>query len=131
MQPAITGAHILLYSTNPEADRAFFRDVLGFPAVDAGQGWLIFALPPAEVAVHPGEEGNQQSHAGHALLGAVLYLMCDDLAAVIQSLAAKKVSCTPVAEAPWGSKTTIRLPSGGEIGLYQPSHPTALGLKAR
>jgi len=123
----IGGAHLLLYSANPEADRSFFRDVRGFPSVDAGGGWLIFALPPAELAVHP-MEGPGRQHAGHELLGAALYLMCDDLAGVVQRLAEQKVRCTEVDEAPWGSKTTIRLPSGGEIGLYQPRHPTALGL---
>ncbi|HEY9384333.1 MAG TPA: VOC family protein [Gemmatimonadales bacterium] len=126
----ITGAHLLLYSEDPEADRAFFRDALGFPAVDAGDGWLIFALPPAEVALHPMEGATRPAHAGHALLGAVLYLMCDDLPAVMKRLAERQVRCTETAEAPWGSKTTIRLPSGGEIGLYQPRHPVALGLKS-
>jgi hypothetical protein len=125
----ITGAHILIYSVNPEADRIFFRDVLGFPAVDAGGGWLIFALPPAEAALHPGGESNQQSHGGRSLLGAVLYLMCDDVRATIRSLEAKNVACSPTEEEPWGIKTTIRLPSGGEIGLYQPSHPTPLSLE--
>lgn len=129
MTPMFTGAHLLLYSKDPAADRLFFRDVLGFPAVDAGEGWLIFALPPAEAGVHPGEESNMQPHGGRSLLGAVLYLMCDDLPAVMQSLEKKNARCTPVEEAPWGSKTTIRLPSGGEIGLYQPKHPTALDLK--
>ena len=128
IQPVITGAHVLLYSANPETDRAFFRDVLGFPGVDAGGGWLIFALPPAEVAVHP-MEGPGHQHAGHELLGAVLYLMCDDLAAIVKRLAEQKVHCTEMDEAPWGRKTTIRLPSGGKIGLYQPRHPTALGLR--
>jgi len=125
----ITGAHILIYSKDPVADRAFFRDVLGFRAVDAGEGWLIFALPPAEAGVHPVEGNNLQSHGGHHLLGAVLYLMCDDLHAVIRSLNAKNVTCAPVTEEPWGSQTAIRLPSGGEIGLYQPKHPTALDRK--
>jgi len=124
----VTGAHILLYSQDPEGDRAFFRDVLGFPFVDVGHGWLIFALPPAEMAVHPADDEAVQAHAGHPLLGAVLYLMCDDLHALIRSLEAKGVRCTEVTEEPWGMKTTLRLPSGGEIGLYQPSHPTALGL---
>ena len=127
----LTGAHVLLYSQDPEADRAFFRDVLEFRSVDAGEGWLIFALPPAEVAVHPTEGESLHRHAGQALLGAVLYLMCDDLRSFVKSLGAKKVRCTPSSEAPWGMKTTIRLPSGGEIGLYQPAHPTALGLKSR
>jgi catechol 2,3-dioxygenase-like lactoylglutathione lyase family enzyme len=125
----IIGAHVLLYSKQPEADRAFFRDVLGFPCVDAGHGWLIFALPPAEVAVHPSDGDNSQSHAGHRQLGAVLYLMCDNLQFFIRSLKAKNISCTEVEEEAWGIRTTVRLPSGGEIGLYQPTHPTALGLK--
>jgi catechol 2,3-dioxygenase-like lactoylglutathione lyase family enzyme len=127
----IIGAHVLLYSRNPEADRAFFRDVLEFPAVDAGGGWLIFALPPAEVAVHPGTGDSVQPHAGHDLLGAVLYLMCDDLEGFIKSLEARNVACAPVTEASWGRSTSIRLPSGGEIGLYQPTHPMAVGLSAR
>ena len=124
----ITGAHILLYSQDPEADRAFFRDVLGFPFVDVGHGWLIFALPAAEAAVHPADGDAVQAPAGPALLGAVFYLMCDDLAEQVRTLAAKGVRCTEVMEERWGIRTTIRLPSGGEIGLYQPSHPTALGL---
>jgi hypothetical protein len=94
-----------------------------------GQGWLIFALPPAELAVHPSDGEFVQAHAEHPMLGAALYLMCDDLLAVVKTLEARGVSCTEIAAAPWGTKTTIRLPSGGEIGLYQPAHPTALGLK--
>jgi catechol 2,3-dioxygenase-like lactoylglutathione lyase family enzyme len=123
----ITGAHILLYSRNPEADRAFFRDVLGLRAVDAGEGWLIFALPPAEAGIHPLEGNSQQLHGGHSLLGAVLYFMCDDLRASIKSLEAKNVTFSPIVEEPWGLQTSFRLPSGGEIGLYQPLHPTAVG----
>jgi hypothetical protein len=124
----IIGAHFLLYSKNAEADRAFFRDVLGFPWVDVGHGWLIFAMPPAEAGIHPSEGNFVQRHAEHELLGAVFYLMCDDLRAFIKSLKAKNVTCSEIEEAPWGIKTTIPLPSGGEIGLYQPSHPTALNL---
>ena|ERR1700737_3690590 len=124
----ITGAHFLLYSKDPEADRLFFRDVLGFRAVDAGKGWLIFALPPAEMGVHPSNGDFVQRHAEHDLVGAVLYLMCDQLRSFIKSLEAKNVRCTEIEEAEWGMKTTIRLPSGGKIGLYQPSHPTALEL---
>jgi hypothetical protein len=127
----ITGAHVLIYSADPDADRAFFRDVLQFPSVEMGQGWLIFALPAAEVAVHPLGTNDGQRHAGHHLLGAVLYLMCDDLAEVVGSLHARNVRCTEVTTEPWGIKTTIRLPSGGELGLYQPTHPTALNLAAR
>jgi catechol 2,3-dioxygenase-like lactoylglutathione lyase family enzyme len=125
----LTGAHVLLYSDNPEADRAFFRDVLQFPAVDVGHGWLIFRLPPGEVAVHPTDgEKHELVHAGHRMLGASLYLMCDDLAAQIKLLKARNVSCTEIEEERWGIRTTIKLPSGGELGLYQPKHPTALGL---
>jgi hypothetical protein len=125
----ITGAHLLLYSNDPAADRGFFRDVLGLPTVDAGGGWLIFGLPPAELGVHPSPAPFVQRHADHDILGAVLYLMCDDLEATVTSLATKGVACTEVEKADWGVKTTVRLPSGGEIGLYQPSHPTALAAR--
>ena len=117
----ISGAHIIVYSKDAEADRAFFRDLLGFKSVDAGHGWLIFALPPAEAAFHPSEENGAHE----------LYLMCDDLKAEIASLAEKKVRCSEVAEERWGSVTKIRLPGGGEVGLYQPKHPTALGLVSK
>lgn len=122
----ITGAHFLLYTKDAEADRLFLRDVLGFHSVDVGQGWLILRLPPAELGVHPGDGNFAQKHAGHSMLGALLYLMCDDLAGTMAELAAKAVLCSEVEEAPWGRKTTIRMPSGGEIGLYEPSHPTAI-----
>jgi len=126
----LIGAHVLLYSDDPEADRAFFRDVLGFPNVDAGQGWLIFKLPPAEAALHPTDGENRKLvHGERSLLGAVLYLMCDDLQSYLKRLETKKVSYSPLETEPWGTKTTFRLPSGGEIGLYQPTHPTALDLK--
>jgi catechol 2,3-dioxygenase-like lactoylglutathione lyase family enzyme len=115
----IFGAHVIVYSKNAEADRAFFRDVLGFKSVDAGHGWLIFALPPAEAAFHPSEE-----NGGHEL-----YLMCDDLQAEMAALTKKKVECSEVEEARWGSITKLQLPGGGWIGLYQPKHPTALDLK--
>lgn len=122
----INGSHVLLYSKNPEADRAFFRDVLEFRWVDAHDGWLIFALPPAEVAVHPGEFA--QVHADHELLGATLYLMCDNLQETMRSLEEKKVVFTGISQEPWGLRTTMRLPSGGEIGLYQPRHASPLNL---
>jgi hypothetical protein len=128
MYAGITGAHVLLCSDDPEADRAFFRDILSFPAVDAGGGWLIFALPPAEAGIHPSGGEKRQLHGGRRLLGSVLYLMCDNLPALMKSLLAKGANCSPVETENWGIKTTIQLPSGGEIGLYQPTHPTALGL---
>jgi catechol 2,3-dioxygenase-like lactoylglutathione lyase family enzyme len=126
MIPGVTGAHWLIYSTNAEADRAFFRDVLGLRSVDAGGGWLIFALPPSELAVHPGEGHFVQAHADQNLVGAVLYLMCDDLRALQRALEARGVRCTPVGEAEWGLYTVLQLPSGGKIGLYQPTHPRAV-----
>lgn len=126
-----TGAHFLLYSKNAEADRAFFRDVLNLPAIDVGGGWLIFAMPPAEAAIHPVEGQFSQQHAGHDLLGAVLYLMCDDLTAVMATLKARNVPCSDVQAAEWGQATTIPLPSGGRIGLYQPAHPTAFHLTSK
>ena len=126
----IIGAHVLLYSTNADADRAFVRDVLGFKHVDVGHGWLIFGMSPAELAVHPADEDAQErEHAGHKMLGAHLYLMCDDLGGFIKTLEAKKIACTEIETERWGIRTTIKLPSGGELGLYQPTHPTALDLK--
>ena len=113
----ISGAHVIIYSKNAEADRAFFRDVLGFKSVDAGHGWLIFALPPSEAAVHPSDESSAHE----------LYFMCDDLNATMASLAEKKIKCGAVKEERWGSLTTITLPGGGKIGLYQAKHPTAIG----
>lgn len=124
----ILGTHILLYSEKPEADRNFIRDVLRFKAVDAGHGWLIFALPPAEAGIHPADGNTQQRHDSE-LMGAVMYLMCDDLKAEIKRLQARKVKCSAVEEAPWGLKTAFRLPSGGALGLYEPKHPTAISMK--
>ena len=115
----IHGAHVVIYSENAETDREFFRDVLGFQFVDAGYGWLIFALPPAEVAFHPAEE-----NVGHEV-----YLMCDDLKAETASLEKRGVRFSALEKARWGSFTKMRLPGGGTVGLYQPKHPTALGLK--
>src|SRR6266699_794317 len=114
----ISGAHIVVYSKNAGADRKFFRDVLGFKSVDAGHGWLIFALPPAEAAFHPSEDNGVHE----------LYFLCDDLKAEIASLAKKNVKCSKVEEARWGSITKMSLPGGGKVGLYQPRHPTAFGL---
>jgi len=117
----IHGAHVILYSKDPNADRAFFSDVLELHSVDAGGGWLIFALPPTEAAFHPAEADSVE----HKALRAGFYLMCDDLPATIKSLEAKKIKCTAVVPERWGILTTIKLPSGGEIGLYQPKHPIA------
>ena len=108
----INGAHVVIYSKNAEADRNFFRDILGFASVDAGHGWLIFGLPAAEAAFHPTGESDRHE----------LYLMCDDLKNEMVALHAKGVECGAVAEERWGSITKIKLPGGGKIGLYQPKH---------
>ena len=123
----IIGAHVLLYSRDPEADRAFFRDVLGFPHVDVGHGWLIFKLPPGETAVHPvDDDDTEQTHAGHRLLGAVLYLMCDDLEATLSDLKSKHVQVSDVSEQRWGMLASLILPGGGKIGIYEPKHRSLL-----
>jgi hypothetical protein len=123
-----TGAHVLLYSTKPDADRRFFADVLGFKSVDVGGGWLIFKLPPAEAAVHPVDGESVRAHAGHGLASAVVYLMCANLDATVATLRSRGVRCSEIERENWGIRTTIPLPSGAELGLYQPTHPTALEL---
>ena len=112
----ITGAHAILYSPSADEVRAFLVDLLGTPHVDAGDGWLIARLPPAEVAVHPGDETGRIE----------LYLMTDDLESAIDQLRAKGVETDPVIDQGWGLLTYIRLPDGGELGLYEPRHPTAI-----
>jgi catechol 2,3-dioxygenase-like lactoylglutathione lyase family enzyme len=116
----IFGAHIVLYSKDPEADRAFFRDILHFESVDAGRGWLIFALPAAEAAFHPAEENGGQE----------LFFMCDDLQAEMAALAKKDVAFSEIQEARWGSIVKMQLPGGSNIRLYQPKHATALGKRS-
>ena len=108
----INGAHVVIYSSDAEADRAFIKDVLGFRHVDVGHGWLIFALPEAEAAVHP-SDGNDKHE---------LFLMCDDLDAEIARLKGHSIACEEVTAVSWGRLTQIRLPSGGKLGLYQPRH---------
>ena len=127
----INGVHLPLYSRDPEADRAFFRDVLDFRSVDAGEGWLIFALPPTEIGIHAGDGKFAEHHADHELSGSVIYLMCDDLRATIASLNGRGAKTTEIVQAGWGITTTVQLPGGGGLGLYQPRHATALGLDAR
>jgi catechol 2,3-dioxygenase-like lactoylglutathione lyase family enzyme len=114
----ISGAHMIVYSKDAEADRAFFRDVLGFASVEAGHGWLIFAMPPAEAAFHPSDANDVRE----------LYFMCEDLKVEMAALAEKGVRCSDVQEARWGSITKLQLPGGGKVGLYQPKHPTAIGI---
>ena len=115
----ITGAHIVLYTKHPEADRAFFRDVLKFPHVDAGHGWLIFALPTAEAAFHDAEQNDKHE----------LFFMCDDITATLRDLKNKNVAVSEVSEQRWGSLATLTLPGGGKVGIYQPKHPSPIPLK--
>ena len=117
----ISGAHVVVYTKDSEADRNFFRDVLGLQSVDAGHGWQIFALPPGEAAFHPSDKNGPHE----------LYFLCDNLKAEMAALAKKGVTCSAVHEERWGSITRMKLPGGGEIGLYQPKHPTALGLGSK
>ena len=116
----IIGAHSILYSKKPDADRAFLRDVLKLPNVDVGGGWLIFGLPPAEVAVHPSDENDVHE----------FYLMCDDVKAFIAEMKKGKIACGPVHNQGWGLLTQITLPGGGKLGVYQPRHarPGTLGV---
>src|SRR6266849_5075421 len=112
----INGAHVILYSTDAEADRVFIRDVLGFAGVDAGGGWLIFKLPPAEIAVHPTD--GEPVHE--------FYLMCDDIEETLKTVAAQGVTISkPPTQAGWGTLAAIRLPSGTDLPIYQPRHPVA------
>jgi len=108
----IDGAHVVIYSKDPEADRRFLRDVLKLPHVDVGDGWLIFGLPPAEVAVHPADENDVHQ----------LYLMCDDVGAFVAEMEEQGIECGPVEDAGWGLLTHLSLPGGGSLGVYQPRH---------
>jgi catechol 2,3-dioxygenase-like lactoylglutathione lyase family enzyme len=116
----IIGAHSILYSRNAEADRAFLRDVLGLPGVDVGGGWLIFGLPPAEVAVHPSEKNDVHE----------FYLMCDDVAAFVARMEARGVRCDSVQNMGWGILTQVSLPGGGKVGVYQPRHARPKPMRA-
>src|SRR5881227_2480671 len=115
----IIGAHSIIYSTNPDADRAFLRDVLKLTNVDVGGGWLIFGLPPAEVAVHPHEKNNVHE----------FYLMCDDVEALIADMKKRNVECSPVHNQGWGLLTQVTLPGGGKLGIYQPRHARPEAMK--
>ncbi len=110
----LRGAHVIIYSKDAAADAAFMRDVLEFPYVDVGHNWLIFALPPAEVAVHPSDKNDAHE----------LYFMCDDVKQLVTDLQKKNVSCSAIQEERWGSLIHMTLPGGGKIGVYQPKHPS-------
>ena len=117
----IVGAHSIIYSTNPDSDRKFLRDVLKLPNVDIGEGWLIFGLPPAEVAVHPSDENNLHE----------FYLMCDDIEAFIAEMGKRKIDCSQVHNQGWGLLTLVTLPGGGKLGVYQPRHARPKSMSVR
>jgi catechol 2,3-dioxygenase-like lactoylglutathione lyase family enzyme len=115
--PMLTGAHAILFASDPDAARDFLRDVLGFESVDAGGGWLIFALPPAEVAVHPADGPPRHE----------LYLMCDDIEATLAELESRGIEiAAPISDERWGRLARIAVPGAGELGIYEPRHPTAI-----
>ncbi len=116
----IIGAHSIIYSKNSDADRAFLRDVIGFPNVDVGGGWLIFGLPPGEIAIHPGEANDVHE----------FYLMCDDIEAFVADMEAHGVDYSPVSSQGWGMLTEVTMPGGGKLGVYQPRHarPEPMGV---
>ena len=119
----IAGAHMIVYSANADADRAFLRDVLGFPHVDVGQGWLIFALPASEIAIHPADQSGEHE----------IYLMVEDVKAFVADMTRRGIRCTPPQDQGWGVLTQVSLPGGGELGVYQPRHarPTWKELRKR
>jgi catechol 2,3-dioxygenase-like lactoylglutathione lyase family enzyme len=121
MNKLISGAHAIIYSKEAEADRAFLRDVLGLAHVDSGDGWLIFALPPAELAVHPAEKNNVHE----------FFFMVKDIHAFIKDMGDKGVPCDPVESTSWGELTHIRLPGGGKVGVYQPRHASPKANRGR
>lgn len=116
----ISGVHTIIYSSNPEADRVFLRDVIKLTHVDVGDGWLIFGLPASEIAVHPAQENNLHE----------LYFMCDDINAFISAMEAQKINCTEVSDQGWGLLTQLTLPGGGKLGVYQPRHARPKAMKA-
>jgi hypothetical protein len=115
----LIGAHSIIYSRKPEADRAFLRDVFGLSHVDVGEGWLIFGLPPAELAVHPSSKNNKHE----------LYFMCKDIHAFVKAMKEMKVPCSKVQSMSWGERTQITLPGGGKLGIYEPRHASPKGTK--
>jgi predicted enzyme related to lactoylglutathione lyase len=108
----ISGAHLIIYSKDAEADKAFFRDVMKLTNVDVGHGWLIFGLPPSELAIHPSSENNRHE----------IYLMCDDIKAFVQQMTNKNIACSAIQDQGWGQLVQLTLPGGGKIGVYQPRH---------
>jgi catechol 2,3-dioxygenase-like lactoylglutathione lyase family enzyme len=121
MMAVVTGAHAIIYSRKPEADRAFLRDILGLPHVDIGEGWLIFGLPPAELAVHPSAKNNVHE----------IYFICKDIDTFMAAMKRKGVSCSAIQTLSWGKRTQIRLPGGGKLGVYEARHARPTAAKVR
>jgi len=117
----IIGAHTIIYSKNPDADRAFLRDVVKLTHVDVGGGWLVFGLPPAEVAVHPSDDNDLHE----------FYLMCDDVDALVAEMKTHNIACSPVQNQGWGLLTRVTLPGGGSLGIYQPRHARPKAMRAK
>jgi hypothetical protein len=117
----ITGAHSIIYSSNPEADRNFFKKILKFPNVDIGHGWLIFGLPPAEVAIHPSDKSGSSE----------FYLICDDIKLFMKEMKKHKIKCSTINEQRWGLITHLTLPGGGKLGVYEPRHARPKNVKAK
>ncbi len=116
-----TGVHLLIYSQNAEADKAFFRDVLKFTNVDVGHGWLIFGLPPAEIAVHPGTANDHHE----------IYFMCDNIRTFVQQMAKQRIACSEIQDQGWGQLVQLSLPGGGKLGVYQPRHASPKPMKIK
>jgi hypothetical protein len=114
-----SGIHIVIYSKNAEADKAFFKDILKLTSVDVGHGWLIFGLPPSELAVHPSSDTEHHE----------IYLMCDDIKAFVQQMQKQKIECGEVQNQGWGQLVQLTLPGGGKLGVYQPRHARPEGMK--
>jgi len=119
----ISGIHLIVYSKNAEADKAFFRDVLQLSHVDVGRGWIIFGLPPAEIAAHPAEDNGRQE----------IYLMCDNIKVFVKQMARHKIVCSEIQDQGWGQLVQLTLPGGGQLGVYQPRHarPKPMKIKAQ
>ena len=120
MPPMLTGAHAIIYSRDAEADRAFLKDVLGLPHVDVGHGWLIFGLPPSEIAVHPADGSEKHE----------LYFMTDNVEAFVATMKGKGIACADITQQGWGALTSVTLPGGGKLGVYQPRHASPPPYKA-
>lgn len=117
----ITGAHSIIYSTNPEKDRDFFLEVLNLPHVDVGDGWLIFGLPPSELAIHPSSENDIHE----------LYLMCDDIKLFTKEMSRRKIACSAIQDRGWGLLSQLTLPGGGKLSIYQPRHARPKQMKIK